>query len=187
MSDFTKPAIMDSFIRLSKQMPIDKITVTKIAKECGINRNTFYYHYQDVYDLLEEIIDTKMQKFFVLDEDNIEDSWKASLRLIGQYAIKNEEFIKGLYHSMGRDAFGDKLTSMAEEPIYDSLKLYGDKSADEGTLRMVTYGLAKAYSETAVDWIRGRLKASPVQIMEDIIVAMNDVPYVILNNFLNNN
>ncbi len=185
MSNFTKLAIMESFVKLSKEMPIEKITVTKITEKCGINRNTFYYYYQDVYALLEEIIDIKMQKLFVLDEENIEDSWKASLRLIGQYAVKNEEFIKYLYQSMGRDAFGDKLTSIAEEPIYNSLKVYGDGIADEEDLKAVTYGFAKAFSETAVDWIRGRLKPSPVQIMENIIAVMSEVPDVILKNISN--
>ena len=49
MSKFTKQAIMDGFIELSKQMPIDKITVKKVTDYIGITRNTFYYHYQDIY------------------------------------------------------------------------------------------------------------------------------------------
>ena len=67
MSKFTKQAIMDGFIELSKQMPIDKITVKKVTDYIGITRNTFYYHYQDIYALLEEIVVTKAKKLFVLD------------------------------------------------------------------------------------------------------------------------
>ena len=62
MSKFTKQAIMDGFIELSKQMPIDKITVKKVTDYIGITRNTFYYHYQDIYALLEEIVVTKAKK-----------------------------------------------------------------------------------------------------------------------------
>ncbi len=183
MSNFTKPAIMDSFIRLSQQMPIDKITVTKITKECGINRNTFYYYYNDVYDLLEEIIYTKMQKLFVIDENNYDDSWKASLRLIGQYAIKNEEFIKALYHSMGRDAFGDKLTSIAEEPIRRTMMDYVDRrEAAEEDIKSIAYVFAKAFAELAVEWIRGRLNCTPVEAMENVINVMGDIPDVIIKN-----
>ncbi|MCM1288445.1 MAG: TetR/AcrR family transcriptional regulator [Clostridium sp.] len=183
MSNFTKPAIVDSFIRLSEQMPIDKITVTKITKECGINRNTFYYYYNDVYDLLEEIIYTKMQKLFVIDENNYGDSWKASLRLIGQYAIKNEEFIKALYHSMGRDAFGDKLTSIAEEPIRRTLMDYVDRQeAVEEDIRNVAYAFAKAFAELAVEWIRGRLNSTPVETMETVIKTLGNIPDMIIKN-----
>ncbi len=183
MSNFTKPAIMDSFVRLSQQMPIDKITVTKITKECGINRNTFYYYYKDVYDLLDEIIYTKMQKLFVLDEDNVEESWKASLRLIGQYAVKNEEFIKALYQSMGRDAFGDKLTSIACEPIYNTLVVYVKRhEAAEKDVRNVAYVLAKAFAELAVEWIRGRLSSTPIDIMETMIAALGNIPDMLIKN-----
>ena len=59
MAKFTKQAIMDGFIELSKQMPIDKITVKKVTDYIGITRNTFYYHYQDIYALLEEIWRTR--------------------------------------------------------------------------------------------------------------------------------
>ena len=52
MSKFTKQAIMDGFIELSKQMPIDKITVKKVTDYIGITRNTFYYHYQDILSLI---------------------------------------------------------------------------------------------------------------------------------------
>ena len=104
MSKFTKQAIMDGFIELSKQMPIDKITVKKVTDYIGITRNTFYYHYQDIYALLEEIVVTKAKKLFVLDEENLENSWKSNMRFMGQYGKKNEVFIRNLYQSMGRDA-----------------------------------------------------------------------------------
>ena len=91
---------MDGFIELSKQMPIDKITVKKVTDYIGITRNTFYYHYQDIYALLEEIVVTKAKKLFVLDEDNLENSWKSNLRFMGQYGKKNENFIRNLYQSM---------------------------------------------------------------------------------------
>ena len=57
MSKFTKQAIMDGFIELSKQMPIDKITVKKVTDYIGITRNTFYYHYQDIYALANAMED----------------------------------------------------------------------------------------------------------------------------------
>lgn len=50
MSQLTKKAIKTSFIKLLNQTAFDKITVKDIVKDCGVNRNTFYYHYQDVYD-----------------------------------------------------------------------------------------------------------------------------------------
>ncbi len=39
--------------KLLLERPLDKITVTDIAEDCGINRMTFYYHFRDIYDLVE--------------------------------------------------------------------------------------------------------------------------------------
>ena len=52
MRNSTKTAIKEAFMTLLNKKPFDKITVKEIVEECGINRNTFYYHYEDIYDLL---------------------------------------------------------------------------------------------------------------------------------------
>jgi AcrR family transcriptional regulator len=56
MSNFTKEAIKQSFIKLLEARPLKQITVRDIVEDCGINRNSFYYHFPDVPTLLEEII-----------------------------------------------------------------------------------------------------------------------------------
>lgn len=55
MPSFTKKAIVESFLRLVGKKPIDKITVRDVVDECGINRNTFYYYFQDIYAVLEQL------------------------------------------------------------------------------------------------------------------------------------
>ncbi len=52
MPNFTKQAIKDSFLKLLNQQPLSKISVRSIVEDCGINRNSFYYHYQDIPALL---------------------------------------------------------------------------------------------------------------------------------------
>ena len=55
MASSTKAAIITSFLRLVSKKPFDKITVRDIVDDCDINRNTFYYYFQDIYAVLEEI------------------------------------------------------------------------------------------------------------------------------------
>ena len=56
MPSFTKQAIKMSFMKLLSEQPLNKISVRSIVEECGINRNSFYYHFQDIPALMEEII-----------------------------------------------------------------------------------------------------------------------------------
>ena len=53
MRQTTKEAISEAFCALLSKRTIDKITVKDIVAECGVNRQTFYYHFRDIYDLME--------------------------------------------------------------------------------------------------------------------------------------
>ena len=53
MSNYTEQALGDSLKKLLAEKPLNKITVTDIVNDCGLNRMTFYYHFKDIYDLLE--------------------------------------------------------------------------------------------------------------------------------------
>ena len=56
MSKLTQKAIKESFVKLVDKKPIDRITIKDITDECGISRNTFYYHYSDLPALVEELL-----------------------------------------------------------------------------------------------------------------------------------
>ena len=72
MAQTTKEAIAASLKRLLTQKPLSKITVTDIAKECKVSRHTFYYHFRDVYDLMEWIYRSQ--------EAELQESGKADWR-----------------------------------------------------------------------------------------------------------
>ena len=57
MPNFTEKAIKVSFMKLLNAQPLNQISVRDIVEECGINRNSFYYHYQDIPALIEEIVE----------------------------------------------------------------------------------------------------------------------------------
>lgn len=56
MANFTEQAIKTAFMKLLAEKPLSQISVRMIAEECGINRNSFYYHFRDIPDLMEAIV-----------------------------------------------------------------------------------------------------------------------------------
>ena len=52
----TRKLIMDSFMELSSKKEFKDITVKDITTEAMINRATFYYHFEDIYDLLDKVL-----------------------------------------------------------------------------------------------------------------------------------
>lgn len=53
----TRQAIRNSFLKLIAEKPIDRISVTELCRDAGINRGTFYAHYTDAYDLRNSIVE----------------------------------------------------------------------------------------------------------------------------------
>lgn len=53
MSQTTKRALAQSLKKLLQTKPLSKITINDIAEDCGVSRMTFYYHFADIYDLVE--------------------------------------------------------------------------------------------------------------------------------------
>ena len=62
MAKFTKQAIMNCLLELLSTKQLDKITVKDICEICEINRNTFYYYFQDIYDVLDAVFQNEAEK-----------------------------------------------------------------------------------------------------------------------------
>ena len=90
---------MENLINLLNRMPLNKITVGKLAEECGINRNTIYYHFKDLNEIIDTIFEIRLKR--VLNEsDNI--SWEDNFIEEFQFAIDNKTAIYHIYNSISR-------------------------------------------------------------------------------------
>ena len=68
MAQFTQRAIAESLIKLLNERPLDKITIKDIVEDCGINRNTFYYHFEDIPSLVKQILNAEAEKVLLKQE-----------------------------------------------------------------------------------------------------------------------
>lgn len=103
MANETREIIKETFIKLLEEKPLSEITVTKIAETCGINRNSFYYHYRDLPDLIEEIIreesDAVIQKYASVS--SIVECFDA----VTEFSSHRRRAIMHIYRSMNRETF----------------------------------------------------------------------------------
>ncbi len=115
MTNFTKKAIKESFLKLLNEKPLSKISVKDIVEDCGINRNSFYYHYQDMPALIEEIITEEteelIQRYPTIH--SLSDCFSAAF----SFALKNKKAAYHIYHSVSRDIFEQYLMKMCEYAV----------------------------------------------------------------------
>ena len=101
MSTFTRRAIMDSCIRLLEEHPYDKLTVKDIVEDCGINRNTFYYHFADLPTLVKEIIKEATER--TLKENiGVTSLWLCVSQAI-EFILQHKRAVLHMYRSANRD------------------------------------------------------------------------------------
>ena len=115
MPNFTKKAIKETFIQLLDEKPLNQITIKMIVEECGINRNTFYYHYQDLPSLIEEIVTEAADQ--IIAEYPAIDSIKTALLAVLNFASQNRRAIMHIYHSVNRDIFEHYLWVVCEHAV----------------------------------------------------------------------
>ena len=100
MANYTQKLILDTFESMLDRMPFDKITVTALIKECNIGRNTFYYHYDDIYALLDEWLRIKLGELANPDD---QPEWQDVLKAVLYGCRANKRKIYNIYSSLSRD------------------------------------------------------------------------------------
>ncbi|MDD5888853.1 MAG: TetR/AcrR family transcriptional regulator C-terminal domain-containing protein [bacterium] len=96
----TKLKLANAFKKLAKEKPINKITVNDLVTYCHVNRNTFYYHFEDIYALISFIFNDEVAK--IMDSFST-NSLEEFLNDIFLYVEKNKHLISSVYNTFGRD------------------------------------------------------------------------------------
>lgn len=96
-----KSMIAEAFMTLSKTKDVDKITVTDLVKACHISRQTFYYHFQDILEVIEWSVQQVFQEILArrMDTDAPEDT----LRTFIESSSEADVLLKKLLHSQRRE------------------------------------------------------------------------------------
>ncbi len=115
MPNFTRNAIKASFLKLLEERPLHQITIKDIVEDCGLNRNSFYYHFKDMPALLEEIIEEMIQK--AVDAHPTEDSFEGSVLVILQSISQNKRAVYHIYNSVDHSILEHYLLKICNETV----------------------------------------------------------------------
>lgn len=120
MADYTQKAILQTFEDMLKEMPFDKITVSAIVSRCEISSNTFYYHYRDIYNLLDIWLNNKKKSVFA--SLSPEHDWYDTLKSILHKMQDNPQVVYHVFNSITRETFEKFIFNSAEPFFYQLIK-----------------------------------------------------------------
>lgn len=174
MANFTGRAIKDAFINLLEQHPLSEITVKDIAEECSINRNSFYYHYQDLPALIEEIIKEEAEGIIQAypSVTSIVECFDGAVA----FASRRKKAIMHIYRSVNREVFERNLMMVCEyfvcryldTALTENDVIEQDKQTIVDYYKCVCFGLI-------INWLEQGMEEAYIQSIRRIFLLKKDL------------
>lgn len=167
----TKKALASSLKKLMENSALDKISIREITEDCGVNRKTFYYHFDNIYDLVgwmfeEEAIESVKKYNFLTDYEKV-------VRFSMNYIEENEHVVNSALDALGRDElkkffynnFVDNMRSVVDE-------LSEGMSIPQDYIDFLINLYADSFASLLIDWVRNRAKRDKEQYIKYISLAL---------------
>ena len=182
MSQITKRALEQSLKNLLLKKPLTKITINDIAEDCGINRMTFYYHFKDIYDLVEWSCLEDARN--ALEEKKTYETWQQGFIQLFEAVQENKPFIMNVYRCVHREQVEKYL-----KPLVDNLLLgvINEEAAGMTVREEDKTFIAQVYSYMFVglmlDWIRDDMRENPEALVNRLALVLKGTVSQALERF----
>jgi len=171
-NQYTRKAIQDEFLDQLSHKPLNKITVSSIVQNCRINRNTFYYYYQDIYDLLRDILNSERKK--TIDYCSDSPAWEDWFLYAIQVILQNPEAIGNLYHSSQQNLLHDYLFESTGIIMRQYILSVGQELKPQpADVELLTLFYQCALTELVEQWLENGMTDDAEKIIRHIGQLMN--------------
>jgi AcrR family transcriptional regulator len=178
MADFTERAIKASFLKLLNEQPLNKISVRMIVEDCGINRNSFYYHYQDIPTLLETIIteytDNLIRKYPTIA------SLSECFQVAFQFAMENKRAVTHIYQSVNWDMFEREALRLCEHAVTAYVDSAFDAPMDETDRKILIRFISCELFGMCVSWISRGMDGAAIEELERMLQLCHGMSAVVI-------
>ena len=172
MSQMTKRALEASLKELLCLKPLDKITVSDLTDHCGVNRMTFYYHFKDIYDLIEWAFEEEASR--ILEGKKDYDTWQQGYLRIFEDLNANKPFIMNVYRSISREQLENYLYRLT----YDLMMGVVEERAAGMTVRpedkeFIANFYKFAFVGLTLDWIKNDMKGDSQLLVDRLELVIH--------------
>ena len=173
MKQYAKPAIINSFKELLNKKSMDKVTVKEICTQCGVNRQTFYYYFKDIVDILNFIIFEELK--VDIAQNKTFETWEGGFLATLNYLKKNSKMIYHIYNSsywteakVYFAEFSNQLLNYVVDECEDNM---GVKLKDKDQLFIVNF-YRHVFNGLMLDWVIEGMKEEPEVILRKLLLMI---------------
>lgn len=172
MSQITKRALEQSLKNLLQQKPLSKITISDITEDCGISRMTFYYHFKDIYDLVEWACAEDAAR--ALQNKKTYDTWQQGFVQIFHAVRENKVFVMNVYRCVNREQVEKYLVPLTDQLI---MGVITERAAGmivrEADQQFIAQVYSYAFVGIMLDWIRDDMRADPEELVNRLAMVIH--------------
>ena len=151
---------------------LDKITISDLTTDCGISRMAFYYHFKDIYDLVEWSCIEDASR--ALQGKKTYDTWQEGLQQIFEAVLENKPFILNVYRSVKREQVESYLYSLTYQLIEGVVEEQSENlRVTEEQKKFIADFYKYSFVGVMLDWIKRGMKEAPEEIANMVCVTMH--------------
>lgn len=167
MSQLTKRAIIDCTLSLAEKKSLRKITVRDIVSACGITRNTFYYYFHDIYDVIDQAIEEYVS---ALDQAGGEAEWEAAIFSAIEFVAVHKRVWQNLYRSVGHKEVSRFVMPRLHKVLMQNIeKLLGDRTIGDRELYIICSFYEEGLFGVMARWlVDSRSETTGEKLMADV-------------------
>lgn len=172
MSDslITKKAISAGLKELTKSKSFDKITIHDITETCGLNRQSFYYHFQDKYELVDWIFYN--ETISIIIDDLSFENWDQKILQMLEKMKSEDYFYKDALRSSSGESFKEYIYKIAAELFYDIVdSIDTNHLYEEQDRRFISEFYAYGIGGIINNWALKGMKESPQSITNQLKIV----------------
>lgn len=173
MKQHAKTAIINSFKDLLNKQSIDKVTVKEICKQCDVNRQTFYYYFTDIMDILKSIIFEELSADIA--QNRTFETWEGGFLATMNYLKKNSKMIFHIYHSSYWPEANIYFTNLSNKLLEDVVEECSDKMGvklqDKDQMFIVNF-YRHVFNGLMIDWVSEGMKEEPQIILRKLLIMI---------------
>ncbi|RPF52191.1 TetR/AcrR family transcriptional regulator [Aquisalibacillus elongatus] len=172
---YTRRVLKESLISLLSEKSISSITVKELCEKADINRSTFYTHYSDHYDLLEQIeeeIAQDLRAYLSSYQFTIEEESKLMTQKLLEYIIENKHTFQTLLNQNVDPTFEKRMMNIAQQFLMNNWMPIN--KGDESYNRYLSTFIVSGAINVIKDWINQDMNQSPKEMSEMISQFTNN-------------
>lgn len=182
MANSTKLTLVNSFKKLLNEQPFSKITISDITDACGVNRMTFYYHFHDIYDLIE----WSFREFSgeLLKNRRAGEPLRVTILNLLNSLKAGQEYVTNIHRSLGNDFVINYLDRVMNDPVMSYVGSKADGlEVNEREVQFIVDFYKYAFIGIILRWVTGGMKEAPETIVEQIVILMKGNVDLVVHNF----